>query len=185
MRRAAIRPSFLSLLPEEKITMLKFYDIDPLYTNYLRQFDNRIPHIVYGSNNKFVCGIVIAINNHNFFAPISSNKTKQQTNLLIKDDKGTVLSSIKFSFMFPAPSTTVHYKNFKSIRKNDPDYADLLEKEYEFVLKHESLIRKKAAKVYQIGKDTNHTLHKYCCDFPLLESKCDEWLHSKKGFLPS
>lgn len=56
--------------------MLKFYDINPEYVNYLRQFDNRIPNIVYEANNKFVCGIVLSVNKHNYFAPISSSTAK-------------------------------------------------------------------------------------------------------------
>lgn len=57
--------------------MLRFYDIDPAYANYLRQFDNRIPNITYMTNNKFACGIVLSIAGHNYFAPISSNKIRQ------------------------------------------------------------------------------------------------------------
>ena len=87
--------------------MLKFYDINPEYANYLRQFDNRIPNIVYEANNKFVCGIVLSVNKHNYFAPISSNTAKQQTGILIQDDGGNVLSLIKFCFMFPAPNSTL------------------------------------------------------------------------------
>lgn len=68
--------------------MLRFYDVDATYANYLRQFDRRIPNITYVVNNKFVCGIVLLIDRYNFFAPISSNKTKQQTNMLIKDSNG-------------------------------------------------------------------------------------------------
>lgn len=155
--------------------MLRFYDVEPAYANYLRQFDNRIPNITYSENNKFVCGIVLSIAGHNYFAPISSNKARQQTNILIQDDNGIVLASIKFSFMFPAPYSAIKMKNFRAIRATNPAYADLLEKEYEFCKKNEQTIRDKAMKVYRIGLNVNHVLHKHCCDFRLLESKCDEW----------
>lgn len=156
--------------------MLKFYDIDPAYANYLRQFDQRIPNISYGTNNKFVCGIVLSVAGYDYFAPISSNTAKQQTNLLIKDDKGKILSSIKFSFMFPAPGLVITPKNFKTVRMADSAYADLLEKEYKFCKKNEQAIRTKAMKVYQIGCNPEHALHKHCCDFHLLETKQDEWI---------
>jgi protein AbiQ len=156
--------------------MLKFYDINPEYANYLRQFDNRIPNIVYEANNKFVCGIVLSVNKHNYFAPISSNTAKQQTSILIQDDGGNVLSSIKFCFMFPAPNSTISVKDFGAIRALDQSYADLLEKEYAFCKKNEQAIIKKASKVYDIGCNPEHALHKYCCNFPLLEAKHDEWV---------
>lgn len=165
-------PSFL----ERKDTMLKFYDIDPAYANYLRQFDQRIPNINYGTNNKFVCGIVLSVSGYNYFAPISSNTARQQTNILITDDTGRVLSSIKFSFMFPAPTTVITPKNFRAIRAVDSAYADLLEKEYEFCKKNEQAIRDKAMKVYRIGCNPGHVLHRNCCDFHLLEEKQDEWI---------
>lgn len=156
--------------------MLKFYDIDPNYANYLRQFDRRIPNITYSSNNKFVCGIVLSVSGYDYFAPLSSSTAKQQTSILIRDTDGRVLSSIKFCFMFPAPDSAVTFKDFKAVRKVDPSYADLLEKEYIFCKKNEQLIREKAARVYKIGCDPNHVLHKNCCDYRLLESKRDEWL---------
>lgn len=156
--------------------MLKFYDVNVAYTNYLRNYDSRIPNIVYSSNNKFVCGVVLKIGNYDYFAPLSSQKTKQQTNILIKDSNGTVLSSIKFCFMFPAPPSTVQEKDFRAIRAVDPTYADLLEKEYEFCKKNESAICQKAEKIYRIGCNPHHILYNNCCDFRLLERKQDEWL---------
>lgn len=156
--------------------MLRFYDVDPNYANYLRQFDQRIPNIRYSSNNKFVCGIVLSVSGYDYFAPLSSNTAKQQTSILIRDTDGKVLSSIKFCFMFPAPDLAVTFKDFQAVRKVDPAYANLLEKEYIFCRKNEQVIREKAARVYKIGCNPNHILFKNCCDFRLLESKRDEWL---------
>ena len=155
--------------------MLKFYDVDVNYAHYLRGFDSRIPNITYASHNKFVCGIVLKIGNYEYFAPISSNTTKQQTNMIIRDKDGKALSSIKFCFMFPAPSNLITVKDFKAIRQTDPSYADLLEKELEFCKNNEISIRDKAQKVYAIGCNQNHVLHNHCCDFSLLETKLDEW----------
>ena len=155
--------------------MLRFYDVNVDYANYLRRFDTRIPNITYTTHNKFVCGIVLQIGSYAYFAPISSNTTKQQTNLIIKDKDGTALSSIKFSFMFPALPHLVEVKDFHAIRRVDPTYADLLEKELEFCRNHEADIIKKAQKVYSIGSNPSHVLHGHCCNFPLLEAKLAEW----------
>lgn len=156
--------------------MLNFYDVDPNYAAYLRQFDSRIPNIIYDTHRKFVCGIVLTVDGHNFFAPISSNKTKQKTCILIQDDAGRVLSSIKFSFMFPVPESALTEKDFAAIRTTDVSYANLLGKEIEFCRANEEAILEKAKSVYKIGCNPNHVLHKFCCDFPLLQTKHDEWV---------
>ena len=158
-----------------KDKMIAFFDVNPTYANYLRQFDSKIPNISYSSNNKFVCGIVLQISQFNYFAPISSNRAKQQTNILIEDDKGNILSSIKFSFMFPAPLSEVSRKDFELIRQLDPAYADLLSKEYKFCKLNENAIYNKAKKIYAIGCNPKHILFPHCCDFRLLEEKCKEY----------
>ncbi len=156
--------------------MLNFYDVNPEYAAYLRQFDSRIPNIIYDKHRKFVCGIVLTVDGHNFFAPISSNTSKQKTCILIQDDAGRVLSSIKFSFMFPVPDSALTKKNFSAIRATDVHYADLLGKELTFCRANEDVILEKAKSVYKIGCNPNHVLHKFCCDFSLLQEKHDEWV---------
>lgn len=80
--------------------------------------------------------------------------------------------------MFPAPNSVISTKDFMVIRATNPTYADLLEKEYDFCRKNEQAIRDKARKVYGIGCNPNHILHRNCCDFHLLEVKHDEWVAS-------
>lgn len=41
--------------------MLKFYDVNPNYINFLKQLDTKVPDISYDTNNKFVCGTVLNI----------------------------------------------------------------------------------------------------------------------------
>lgn len=155
--------------------MLQFYDINDEYASYLRGFDGQVPYISYGSNNKFVCGIMLNINECNYFAPISSQTKKQRTNMLITDKKGNVVASIKFSYMLPVPASEVTRKDFSTVRATDPAYADLLYIEYEFCKKHEREIREKARKVYAIGCNENHFLNYTCCKFKLLEEKCKDY----------
>ena len=156
--------------------VLKFYDIDTEYADFLRKYDGSIPNIKYGKNNKFACGVVLSINGYKYFAPISSNTKKQQTSILIYNKDGKAISSIKLCFMFPAPPSAVSYKNFAEISKQDPAYARLLEIEWRFCRDNESVIYKKANKIYGIGRNKSHVLNKYCCDFLSLEVACDEWM---------
>ena len=155
--------------------MLQFYDIDTKYAAYLQSYDSQVPNISYGTNNKFVCGIVLSINGCNYFAPISSQTRKQKTNMLIQDTNGRVISSIKFCFMIPVPSCAIVPKDFSKIRMNDPNYANLLQAEYQFCNRHEADILAKAQKIYQIGCNPNHALNYTCCKFTLLEEKCKQY----------
>lgn len=41
--------------------MIKFYDIDENYVNWLQSIDTQVPNIAYKKNNKFLCGAVIEI----------------------------------------------------------------------------------------------------------------------------
>ena len=148
--------------------MLQFFDVDEKYTKYLQGIDKQVPDIKYSSNNKFVCGIVLEINGFSYVAPISSKTSKQRTNMIIYDGSNAV-SSIKFSFMFPANSAVLTYKDIHKIRLVDPNYANLLQAELLFCQAHESEIKSKAQKVYAIGCDKNHFLNYTCCDFKALE----------------
>ena len=88
---------------------LKFYEVDSEYINYLKMnVDNKIPNIEYDKHKKFFCGIVLTINNFNYFAPVPSYNKKAHTVFLIMDkDRKTKelkpISSLRFSFMFPCP----------------------------------------------------------------------------------
>ena len=163
---------FLYLLSED--FMLKFYDIDEDYVKYLQSIDGQIPNIGYDTNNKFICGIVLNINDYNYYAPISSNPQIQRTNLPIFDKHNKVIATIRFCFMFPALLSVLTEKNFKSINSVDSKYADLLAIEYNYCLSNEKKILDKAKSVYNIGCNKNHLLNYTCCDFKLLELKITE-----------
>lgn len=119
--------------------MLKFYEVDSNYIKYLREYgDNKIPKIQYETHKKFFCGIVLTINNFDYFAPVSSNKKKARTTFLIFDkDRETkqlkAISSLRFSFMFPCPK---QYLSQKIFSKENPKYQVLLRKELHYCNKN-------------------------------------------------
>ena len=148
--------------------MFGFYDIDEEYIKFLKTIDNQVPNINYATNNKFVCGVVLEINDVQYYAPISHMKNKQRTNLLIYNNR-TPIASIRFSFMIPALNSVLTLKNFKDIAVYDKNYANLLMAEYAYCKSHLQDILKKASDVYKIGCDKNHALNYTCCDFKKLE----------------
>ena len=151
--------------------MLKFYDIDKKYIEFLKGFDNKIPNISYDSNDKFVCGVVLNINDVNYFAPISHNTTVYKTSFPITH-KNDVIATIRFSFMFPADMSVLKEKKFDT---HNNKYEDLLDIEWRDCNKHEKEIKQKALQVYKIGCNPHHRLNRNCCNFKLLEEKYKQY----------
>lgn len=151
----------------------RFYDIDSNYAIYLQSVDSKVPNIGgYSVNNKFVCGVVFEINGHDYFAPVTSFNKPQATNFPIKDN-GNILSTIRFSFMFPAPKDVLTVKDFS---KEIPTYSRLLITEYQYCKKHLDAIKSKASFVYQtVIHGKNPLMTKNCCNFLKLETACLEY----------
>lgn len=154
--------------------MLSFFDIDKNYINFLKTFDSKVPNISYLSRDKFVCGVVLFINGHNYYAPISSKHNLQKTNFIIYDKNNQAISSIRFCFMFPAISSALSRININQYRystnKADRDYGKLMLTEYIFCNKNKKDVLKKAQLVYK-NCNIGVPVYKFnCCDFKLLEA---------------
>ena len=165
---------------------LDFYQVDAGYIDYLFKFDSRVPKIDYSKANvyeKFLCGIVLNIHGHDYFAPISSFRTPQRTNIIIKDANGKDVSSIRFSFMIPVPLNIVSVKRIDD--EPSAKYRILLNMELQFCRRNTNAIYSRAKFVYEavtIKKDP--LMIKNCCDFIVLENACSEYakfVSSKNG----
>ncbi len=158
---------------------LKFYEVDSEYIKYLKENgDNKIPNIDYEKHKKFFCGIVLTINNFNYFAPVSSYNKKAHTAFLIMDkDKKTKelkpISSLRFSFMFPCP---IKYLNQKDFSKEDEKHQILLRKELHYCNINREKIKKLANQVYKLGLNEVSRKRFNICDFKKLEEKCLEYV---------
>lgn len=152
--------------------MLKFYDVDKRYIDYLKTIEPKIPNISYANSDKFVCGVVMSVNGKDYFVPVSSFNTFQATNFLIYNSKGAAISSLRFCFMFPLPSAYIFEKDFTQI--TDARYKSLLQEEYTYIVKNEKAIFQKAQKVYKIGCNKGHYLNRNCCDFLKLEAEASD-----------
>ena len=161
---------------------LNFYTVDSAYVEYLKNAETqkrwftRVPNMEYGQNRKqkFLCGIVLQINEANYYVPVTSFKLKRSDNFLIIADSGDVVSSLRFNYMFPIPNGVVHER----IIHSEPDikYRALLSQELRYCIKNQDTIRKYAERTYkrvQLGKDPG--LVHNSCDFALLEEKCRFW----------
>ena len=163
--------------------MLKFYEVDGDYIQYIKKYgDEKIPNIDYQKHKKFFCGVVLKINNFNYFAPVSSYNKKTHTTFLIKDKdkeskKYVPISSLRFSFMFPCP---VEFLSLKDFAKEDEKYRILLRKELHYCNSNIERIEKLANVVYKLGLNEETRKKFNICNFKLLEEKCMEYINSQR-----
>ncbi len=157
---------------------LDFYEVRVDYISYLRNFDSKVPKIDYSAtskHDKFLCGIVLFVNGHDYFAPISSFATAQRTNIIIKNEEGKAISSIRFSFMIPVPLYAVSIKRIKD--EPSLEYRRLLDLELRFCQKNSKAIHRLAKYVYStVVKKQDQIMVENCCDFQRLETACAKYL---------
>ena len=151
---------------------LKFYDVDINYTNYLKRYEPKIPNINYHTNNKFLCGIVLNIQQCNYYVPVSHITKRFKSSFIILDN-GQPISSLRFSFMFPCPNQQITEKTFENY---DTDkYIRLLDKELKYCNLHYQQILSKANLIYNYSKNSYNREKYNLCNFALLEQKCIEY----------
>ncbi len=152
----------------------KIYEVNPQYIDFLvlhapHLFQNKQP----GQHNerKYI-GIVLIVNGMNYFAPLSSFKTKHKKMKngldFIKIGDYVV---INLNNMFPVPDGEYKYVDIPTVK--NPQHRKLLMSEYRIIRKLQDKIMKNAAEVYKhkIRKGNTTALAKRCNDFSLLEDK--------------
>ena len=91
---------------------LSFYYVDEKYIQYLKgiELNKRgftcIPNMSYHNHDKFVYGVVLSVNNVDYYVPFSHYDRQQEDNILIKVDyhkKTKVAGPLRFNYMFPVP----------------------------------------------------------------------------------
>ncbi|MEG0330309.1 MAG: type III toxin-antitoxin system ToxN/AbiQ family toxin, partial [Longicatena sp.] len=129
-------------------------------------------------------GVVYFFNEHYYFAPLSSPKTKhlKMSNKAIdifKIDNG-ILGIININNMIPTPLECVS-EVLPQI--NDAKYKALLIKQITFLNDHklELLGKVKQFHLRYIKNYLPIRIQERCCDFDLLEIKCSEWETSKSN----
>lgn len=166
----------------EDIMGIKLYEVSPVYIDYLgayasHLFQNKKP----GQHNerKYI-GIILQVNDMNYFAPLSSLKPKHEkmTNRLdiIKIGQYAV---ININNMFPVPEGLYTYVDISKVK--NAQYRKLLMSEYRIIRKLQDKIKKNAAELYKqkTEKKISTALTNRCNDFLLLEKMCRQYKKKK------
>lgn len=165
---------------------LRWYIVKKDYVNYLQKYDNKVANIDYKVKLKPYIGIIVNINNFNYYVPVSSVKEKHYS---IKEDidfikisqKNKILGVLNLNNMIPILDeyiTILKYKDIEKYRyfnseKEKKLYISLLNFELKLINKKIEKIRKSALKVYKEKQNNpNSVISKRCCNFKLLEKMC-------------
>lgn len=165
---------------------LEIVKIDEKYCNYLRKFDNKVTYNYGDKKNRPYVGVLFNIENMEYFVPLSSPKHKhlnmKNTLDFFKLDYGK-LGAINFNNMIPVTSNNYTLVDF--IKKNksasDIKYLLLLENQLSFLNANYFSVVTKAIKLYNlyINNRLPKNVKDRCCNYPLLEEKCNEYNSNK------
>ena len=178
-------PKFLYMERKMKENKLKWYIADKEYVNYLRQFDEKVENIDYNTKLKPYIGILITINEFNYYVPISSAKEKHYKIRegmdfikIMQDDK--IIGVLNLNNMIPILDENVEVLKYKEIEnyrdfgsdKEKTLYISFLSFELNLINDKMEKIKKSAMKLYneKINNPISN-ISKRCCNFKLLEEK--------------
>lgn len=162
----------LLFLLEEKI--MQFYRLTDDYIRYMKRLDYRVQDNYEGK--KAYVGVVFNINLHNYFAPLSSYKPEQERIKIItvfklrdRTDPTNKLGVIHLNNMIPALPKVLEEMDFK---QEEPLYAQMLQKQYEYMTSKETQIKEQAFNLYDKAVNKKDSFFKkLCCDFVKLEQE--------------
>ncbi len=155
-----------------------FYYVSPKYCDYLRKFDNKVPYNNLDKKGRPFLGIVFTVGHFNYFAPLSSPKAKHRKMKnkidFLKIENGKY-GAINFNNMIPVNENDLTLLEYQNIKNKKRKYLFIAE--YRWCSTNEKRILNKARNLYfsVMNKDLKEHILNRCCDFELLEQKCQEW----------
>ena len=167
---------------------LNLYSISDKYIKYLRKFEDKIydnKEEIRVRTRKYL-GIVLTINNCNYYIPMSSPKKsdyidyekriiRKDTKTIIRIDNGNRLyGTLRISNMIPVPITELEPYMIET--EQDRKYKEVILGELRYINNNVEKITKNAKIVYNKRiKNENIGYIKNTVNFKLLEEKLEEW----------
>ena len=154
---------------------MELYTINEDYINYLRKFSENVR---YNKNeSRPYVGIVLKINDHNYFAPLGSPKPKhikmKEALDFIKIENGKT-GVINLNNMIPVSKDYI--TNIRTNTLSNKKYATLLEDQLRWIERNKETIISKSLKLYTLITTKENTIfHKRSNNFKLLEEKAKEY----------
>lgn len=162
---------------------LSFVTVDSKYCDFLRKADPCIPYTANQKEKRPFVGVLLSINDKEYYAPLTSPKPKHLSMKnsvdFVKIDQGK-LGAINFNNMIPIHSDCLKKVDLSILpndSKSDKDYKMLLGDQLDWCNKNKDFIINKAVKLHAIiSQDKAHdSLKKRCCNFPVVEKQYVEY----------
>ncbi len=156
--------------------------LDINYCNYLRQFDNKVPYNYGEKELRPFIGVLFKVNDLMYFAPLSSPKPKHlkmRSKLdFLKLNNGK-LGAINFNNMLPVTEKNIIKIDLDKdcVTKAEEKYIKLLNEQLYWLNRNSIKLYEKSKKIYDkyLSGTLDSNIAKRCCNFKLLEEKCDEY----------
>ncbi len=158
---------------------MKVYKANAKYCNYLHYYEPKIPFVENDKENRPFIGVALCVNGKNFFAPLTSPKQKhlsmKNTQDFLKIDNGK-LGGINLNNMMPIPKSYLEEIEVNKIK--DIKYKKMLYMQLDWAEKNKVRINNRAKNLYYlvIQKKATKSLIDRCCNFKLLEKKCQDFM---------
>jgi len=162
---------------------VNLYKADTDYYNYLQYYEPKISYVENKKENRPFVGIVLCVNDKNFFAPLTSPKKKHiymgEQEDFIKINQGR-LGGINLNNMLPIPKR--HLLKIEIDEIKDIKYKNIINNQVVWLNINQKKIQNKAKELYYLvtTKAATKDLIDRCCDFKLLEKKCAEYMYENE-----
>lgn len=165
----------------KNIEELKLYRINEVYAKYIYYQDEKVLKAFNLKNKRPFIGIILKINEINYFAPLSSPKKKHEKMKnsidFIKINNGRN-GVINLNNMIPIPREQYNEINIKEEIQKDKKYGIILKYQIKWCNENKEQIINNAKKLYNLitNKKGNLSLTKRCCNFKFLETKLNQFI---------
>ena len=160
----------------------KIVKVNSEYCDYLRKFDSKVS---YNAGSKILrpfIGILFKIGKIEYFAPLSSPKSKHKklkNTIDIVKIKNGEYGVVNFNNMIPVSNDNyIEFDlNKKCKDKSEMHRIELMKNQLRWLTENKNSIYKKSKLLYMLYKNDKlpKNVKDRCCNFSLLEIKCKEY----------
>lgn len=155
--------------------------MNELYARYIYYQDKNVLKTFDMKNKRPFVGIILKINEINYFAPLSSPKKKHEKMKnsidFIKINNGRD-GVINLNNMIPIPEEQYNEINIKEEIQKDKKYGIILKYQIKWCNENKEQIINNAKRLYDLITEerANLNLRNRCCDFKFLEVKLNQFI---------
>ena len=163
---------------------MQFYYINSDYINYLKQTDSKNVQNNYegAKNQKPYVGILLKVKNHDYFAPLSSDKSGKYAKIKksnptvykLKTHNNNYLGVIKINNMIPVKKENITLIDISKIE--DEPYKKLLNTQRGIINDNKKEIQQRAESLYDLVANKKNSFYSnISAKFKELEKACDNY----------